>query len=72
MNPMSLSTSTCSERTHELRFQSLHRDGHGMAFACDSAGQVNLDQLPERARNDYLFARAMMGRQFAFPVVAGH
>jgi hypothetical protein len=30
---------------------------------------VPLDSLPQRARNNYLFARAMVGREFALPQV---
>ena len=55
---------------HEIRFQSLYRDGYAMAFPCDDSGRVNLDALPERARHNYLLARAMTGRQFAYPVLA--
>ena len=41
---------------YELRYQSLV-DGRGYAFPCDPEGRVDLDQLSDRARNDYLFAR---------------
>jgi hypothetical protein len=53
----------------ELRFQSLFDSGRGYAFPCDPTGQVDLDQLSERARNNYLFARAMVGRELAVPDV---
>ncbi|SCK31946.1 hypothetical protein VAR608DRAFT_2764 [Variovorax sp. HW608] len=53
----------------ELRFLSLFNSGRGFAFACDSAGHVNLDELSERGRCNYLFARAMVGREFAVPSV---
>jgi hypothetical protein len=46
-----------------------HRD-KSLAFPCDAAGQVDMDALDERNRNLYLFARALMGRDYAFPVVA--
>lgn len=54
----------------ELRF--VHRRHHHqtLAFPCNAAGQVDLDALDERSRNQYLFARALMGRDYAFPVVA--
>ncbi len=53
----------------ELRFQSLFDSGRGFAFPCDPNGQVDLDQLSERARNNYLYARAMVGRELSVPAV---
>lgn len=56
--------------THfELRFQSLFDSGRGYAFPCDREGQVDLDQLSDRARNNYLYARAVVGRELAVPAV---
>jgi hypothetical protein len=55
----------------EVRFQSLRADARALAFPCDAAGRVDMDRLTERARNDYLFARATVGRQFARPSVVG-
>lgn len=54
---------------YELRFQSLFDSGRGFAFPCDPEGQVDLDKLSDRARNNYLYARAMVGRELAFPAV---
>lgn len=54
---------------YELRFQSLFLEGRAMSFPCDGCGHVPLDSLSERARNNYLYARAVIGREFAFPVV---
>ena len=51
----------------ELRFQSLFNEGRGLAFPCDDLGEVDIDRLPERARNNYLFARTLIGREFAMP-----
>jgi hypothetical protein len=53
----------------ELRFQSLFDRGRGFAFPCDPTGQVDLDRLSERARNNYLYARAMVGRELSVPAV---
>ena len=53
----------------ELRFQSLFDAGRGYAFPCDPSGQVDMNQLSERARNNYLFARAVVGRELAVPAV---
>ena len=53
----------------QLRFASLHRAGQSLSFPCDACGQVALDSLSERSRNNYFFARAVVGRDFAWPVV---
>ncbi len=53
----------------ELRFESLVNPGRGYAFPCDAGGHVDLDALSERGRTGYLGARALMGRDYAFPVV---
>lgn len=53
----------------QLRFESLFQPGRGYAFPCDARGCVDLDALSERARNNYLFARAMVGRDLATPAV---
>jgi hypothetical protein len=59
-----------STLTHfELRFQSLFDSGRGFAFPCDPKGLVDLDRLSDRARNNYLYARAMVGRELAVPAV---
>lgn len=68
MNTHSAST-TRSDSGYELRFGSLFDEGRGFAFPCDAAGHVALDALSERARHNYLYARALMGRDFAVPVV---
>lgn len=53
----------------ELLFRSLFETGRGFAFPCDQRGAVDLDHLTERARNNYLYARAMVGRELAVPAV---
>ena len=53
----------------QLRFQSLFDPGRGFAFPCDERGLVNMDALTEKARNNYLYARAMVGRELAVPAV---
>jgi hypothetical protein len=52
-----------------LCFRSLFDSGRGYAFPCDSDGRVNLNDLSEGARNNYLYARAMVGREVAAPAV---
>lgn len=53
----------------QLRFDSLFQPGRGFAFPCDARGQVDLDNMSERARNNYFFARAMVGRDLSCPAV---
>jgi hypothetical protein len=52
-----------------LRFESLFDASRAYCFPCDAHGQVTLDLLSERCRNNYLFARAVVGRDFAQPSV---
>jgi hypothetical protein len=53
----------------ELHFTPLRREGRDVCIPCDAAGHVDLDALDERVRNDYYYARAMLGREFALPCV---
>ncbi len=55
--------------TFVLRFQSLFDTGHAYAFPCDAVGHVDMDALDERARNTYLFARAVVGFEVSRPKV---
>ena len=52
-----------------LRFESLFDGGRALAFECDAGGHVDLDTLSERARLNYLYARTVIGRDFAMPRV---
>ena len=54
---------------YELRFDSLFNGGRGLAFPCDARGKVFMDTLSERALSNYLYARAVVGREFSHPVV---
>jgi hypothetical protein len=54
---------------YEIRFQSLFDAGRVLTFPCDEQGRVQMDDLSERARNNYLYARAVIGREFAAPAV---
>lgn len=55
--------------SYELRFQSLFHEGRALAFPCDAQGQVDLDALSEKARLNYFYAHALIGREFARPAV---
>jgi hypothetical protein len=52
-----------------LRFDPLFGVGPALTFPCDAGGRVDLDSLAERARSNYFYARAVIGRQFAMPAV---
>lgn len=54
---------------YELRFESLFHTAPALAFPCDACGGVRLDALSARALQNYLFARAVVGRNYASPVV---
>ncbi len=54
----------------ELRFGHLFKEGRGLAFPCDENGCVKLDELSDRARENYFFARALVGREYRVPAVA--
>lgn len=53
----------------ELRFRSLFDEGRALAFPCDPQGRVDVETLSDRARDNYQYARAMAGREFATPRV---
>jgi len=55
--------------SYQLCFHSLTQAGRGYAFPCDEAGRVDMDSLSDRARADYLYARAVVGRDYARPVL---
>jgi hypothetical protein len=54
---------------YEVRFQSLRGESGVFSFPCDEAGHVDLDALSPQAKQNYLYARAMVGREFAAPSV---
>jgi len=56
-------------RQHVLRFRSLFDPGRGYAFPCDRAGRVDLNRLSARARENYLHARSVVGRELSAPAV---
>ena len=55
--------------SYEIRFQSLFHEGRALCLPCDEQGQVALDALSDRARDTYLYARAVIGREYAYPMV---
>ena len=57
------------EATHLLHFEPLSAQGAGLDIPCDPQGRVGLDALGDQLRNDYFFARALIGCLFARPTV---
>ncbi len=65
---MDTSRATPTDRARfELRYRSLSPHRCGFAFPCDERGRVDLDVLSEEARENYLYARAMVGRDLLQP-----
>jgi hypothetical protein len=54
----------------EIRYVPLNGTWPLLTFPCDAKGSVPLDSLPEKARNDYFFARAVVGAAYAIPAIA--
>jgi len=67
--PAQLNPSQTADPAFELRFESLFNPGRGLSFPCDERGCVELDRLSDRVRHNYLYARAVVGREFATPAV---
>ena len=61
-----------AEATHLLHFEPLTGGDAGLDIPCDPLGRVGLDALGEKLRNDYFFARTLIGRLFAAPTVRRH
>lgn len=57
------------QQIFQLRFQSIFDVGKAMAFPCSRAGVVDLDTFSRKLLNNYLYARASVGREFLFPKV---
>lgn len=52
-----------------LFFGGLFPTVRSLLFPCDSRGHVEMDEMSERARDNYLFARAVVGCDYRMPVV---
>ena len=62
------SPTSSGDSAYELRFAALFNPGRGYAFPCDAGGRVDIDSLGDRARANYFYARAVIGREFFAPV----
>lgn len=65
----SAQTNAQAQSNFVLRFQSLFNQGRALSFPCDASGSVPLDSLSERARQNYFYARTVIGREFSVPAV---
>ena len=66
---MNALTSATPQAAYELRFPCRSGERSGFSFPFDVQGRVDMDELGDRARNDYLFARTVIGRDFLAPEV---
>jgi len=60
---------TMSGLFYEIRYRALFR-GPSLCFPCDARGDVSLDALSDNARENYLYARAVVGVEYAHPTVS--
>lgn len=60
---------TFAELAFELHFEPLVEEQPPLSFPCDATGRVDLDELGDRSRCDYLFAHTLIGRHFGMPVI---
>lgn len=63
---------SAADSGYELRFRSLFNEGRALSFPCGPSGDVFLDELSDRARANYFYARAVVGREFSVPAVVAH
>lgn len=56
--------------SHELRYQSLFNPGRALSFPCDAEGRVQVDLPGDRALANYLYARVVVGREYAIARVS--
>ena len=55
--------------SHEVRYTLLANVGRSLCFPCDADGNVPLDSLSDQARANYLYARAVVGREYGYPSI---
>ena len=69
MSPQGNAMNDAAASAYVLHFRSIFDAGRGFAFPCAADGQVDMDSLSDRALNNYLYARTVIGREFLSPVV---
>ena len=66
---MNVPAATRSQVSYQLHYSALRDGRRGLDFPCDADGRVDIDALSEAARNDYFYARAVVGRDLDRPCV---
>ncbi len=66
---MNIATTLRAIEHYELRYCSLFTAGRALAFPCNVRSEVPIDDLSARALNNYLYARAVVGLEYAVPSV---
>ncbi len=69
MTAQAATTTRFADLAFELRFDPLVVEQAPLSFPCDADGNVDLDELCDRSRCDYMFAHTLIGRHFTPPVV---
>lgn len=69
---MNISNQNQDGATYDLCFQSLFDAGRAYVFPCDAAGHVDIDALSFKARQNYFYARTVVGRELSMPAVRPH
>ena len=64
-----MSQSSMSAAGYRIRYLPVSGRGPELSFPCDARGQVELDALSDRVRNNYLYARALVGRDYRAPAI---
>lgn len=52
----------------EVRFRSLRNGGEVLRFACDRTGLADMDSMDQMTLNRYLYARALLGKDFRLEI----
>ena len=60
---------TFADLAFELHFEPLDDAQLPLTFPCDATGRVDLDELCDRSRSEYLFAHTLIGRHFRMPAI---
>jgi hypothetical protein len=55
---------------YELRFAGISDARRNRSFPCDERGHVDIDELSDRGRTAYFYARTVVGKELSAPTVA--
>jgi hypothetical protein len=66
---MDVTASAPVRSSYQLRYSARSAGGRALSFPCDAHGRVDIDSLSDAARNDYFYARTVVGRDFTRPSV---